>query len=119
MLVGVIKLYMKSIEWNFAEWFFFSFSVPNAAAAGLQTMANASDSQPITITNSQGQQITVIPSQALQQQIRPANANIIQMPNNMSGLPFPVQNIPGLGNVQVSIFEVKMIEILILMKFFG
>lgn len=63
-------------------------------------MANAPDSQPITITNAQGQQITVIPTQALQQ-IRPANANIIQMPN-MSGLQaIPVQNIPGLGNVQV------------------
>lgn len=67
---------------------------------GIQTMANAQDSQPITITNAQGQQITVIPTQALQQ-IRPANANIIQMPN-MSGLQaIPVQNIPGLGNVQV------------------
>ncbi|XP_031636929.1 transcription factor Sp4-like isoform X4 [Contarinia nasturtii] len=72
-------------------------SVPNN---GIQTMANAQDSQPITITNAQGQQITVIPTQALQQ-IRPANANIIQMPN-MSGLQaIPVQNIPGLGNVQV------------------
>ncbi|XP_055316519.1 transcription factor Sp4-like isoform X4 [Sitodiplosis mosellana] len=67
---------------------------------GIQTMANAQDSQPITITNAQGQQITVIPTQAIQQ-IRPANANIIQMPN-MSGLQaIPVQNIPGLGNVQV------------------
>lgn len=42
----------------------------------------------------------MIPTQALQQ-IRPANANIIQM-QNMSGLQaIPVQNIPGLGNVQV------------------
>lgn len=74
-------------------------SVPNGTN-GIQTMANAQDSQPITITNAQGQQITVIPTQALQQ-LRPANANIIQMPN-MSGLQaIPVQNIPGLGNVQV------------------
>lgn len=72
------------------------------AANGIQTMQNASDNQPITITNAQGQQITVIPTQALQQ-LRPANANIIQMPN-VSGLQtIPVQNIPGLGNVQVSI----------------
>lgn len=79
------------------------FSVPNSAA-GIQAMANASDSQPITITNGQGQQITVIPSQSLQQQIRPTNANIIQMPNSVSGLQaFPVQNIPGLGNVQVNL----------------
>lgn len=73
------------------------FSVPNAAT-GIQ-MQNAADSQPITITNGQGQQITVIPTPSLQQQIRPA-ANIIQMPNNMSGF---VQNIPGLGNVQVNL----------------
>lgn len=67
---------------------------------GIQTMANAQDSQPITITNAQGQQITVIPTQAIQQ-LRP-NANIIQM-QNMSGLQaIPVQNIPGLGNVQVN-----------------
>lgn len=76
------------------------------AAAGMQTMTNASDSQPITITNAQGQQITVIPTPSLQQQIRPANANIIQMPNGLSGLQaFPVQNIPGLGNVQVQFSE--------------
>lgn len=77
-------------------------SVPNGSN-GIQTMANAQDSQPITITNAQGQQITVIPTQALQQ-LRPANANIIQVPN-MSGLQaIPVQNIPGLGNVQVKSF---------------
>lgn len=80
--------------------------MPNATA-GIQTMANASDSQPITITNGQGQQITVIPTPSLQQQIRPANANIIQMPNSgISGLQaFPVQNIPGLGNVQVDLLH--------------
>lgn len=64
-------------------------------------MASAQDSQPITITNAQGQQITVIPTQALQQ-IRPANANVIQMPNMTGIQAYPVQNIPGLGNVQVN-----------------
>lgn len=64
-------------------------------------MAGGPDSQqPMTITNAQGQQITVIPTGALQQ-IRPANANIIQMPNMSAMQAFPVQNIPGLGNVQV------------------
>lgn len=63
-------------------------------------MTSAQDSQPITITNAQGQQITVIPTQALQQ-IRPASANVIQMPNMTGIQAFPVQNIPGLGNVQV------------------
>lgn len=77
-------------------------SVPNAAT-GIQAMANASDSQPITITNAQGQQITVIPTASLQQQLRqPTNANIIQMPN--TGF---VQNIPGLGNVQVKLLVVE------------
>lgn len=75
-------------------------TVPNSN--GIQTMATGPDSQPITITNAQGQQITVIPTQALQQ-IRSANAaNIIQMPSMSAGIQaFPVQNIPGLGNVQV------------------
>lgn len=79
-------------------------------SGGIQTMAATPDAQPITITNAQGQQITVIPTQALQQ-IRPANANIIQMPN-MTAMPtFPVQNIPGLGNVQVSLTQINMIHI--------
>lgn len=70
-------------------------------------MANASDSQPITITNAQGQQITVIPTASLQQQLRqPTNANIIQMPN--TGF---VQNIPGLGNVQVNLLVVENVAI--------
>lgn len=68
--------------------------------------------QPITITNAQGQQITVIPAHTLHQ-IRPqtstgatataTGANIIQMPTNLAGfqsLP-TVQNIPGIGNVQI------------------
>jgi transcription factor Sp len=50
--------------------------------------------QPITITNAQGQQMTVIPAMRPNQ-----NANIIQIPN----LPVPaqIQHIPGIGNVQV------------------
>lgn len=64
-------------------------------------MGNPETQQPITITNAQGQQITVIPTQTIQQ-IRPTNANIIQMPTSMPGIQqFPIQNIPGLGNVQV------------------
>lgn len=66
-------------------------------------MAGGGDNQQhMTITNAQGQQITIIPTQSLQQ-IRPANANIIQMPNMSAVQAFPVQNIPGLGNVQVSL----------------
>lgn len=51
--------------------------------------------QQITITNPQGQQqqITVIPAQPIQQ-VR-QNGGIIQLPN------YPVQHIPGIGNVQV------------------
>lgn len=64
-------------------------------------MAGQETQQPITITNAQGQQITVIPTQALHP-LRPANANIIQMPSVPTGIhQFPIQNIPGLGNVQV------------------
>lgn len=73
-------------------------------------MANGPDAQPITITNAQGQQITVIPTQALQQ-LRPANANVIQMPNMAGIQTFPVQNIPGLGNVQVIIINDEIILI--------
>lgn len=71
-----------------------------------------SQQQPITITNAQGQQLTVIPAHALHQ-IRPQTStatttttggpNIIQMPANLAGfqsLP-TVQNIPGIGNVQI------------------
>lgn len=49
--------------------------------------------QPLTITNAQGQPMTVIPSHNL----RP-NSNIIQIPGIQS---IPVQHIPGIGNVQV------------------
>ena len=55
-------------------------------------------SQPITITNAQGQQMTVIPAQ----QMRP-NQNIIQIPNipGLQSIPSQIQHIPGIGNVQV------------------
>lgn len=54
--------------------------------------------QPITITNAQGQQMTVIPAQ----QMRP-NQNIIQIPNipGLQSIPSQIQHIPGIGNVQV------------------
>lgn len=71
----------------------------------LQTMAGQENQQPITITNQQGQQITVIPAHQINQ-IRPpvatSGANIIQMPSMPGIHQFPIQNIPGLGNVQVS-----------------
>jgi len=60
---------------------------------------NQQQLQPITITNAQGQQMTVIPAQ----QMRP-NPNIIQIPNvpgMQSGIPTQIQHIPGIGNVQV------------------
>lgn len=59
---------------------------------------NQSAAQPITITNAQGQQMTVIPAQ----QMRP-NQNIIQIPNipGLQSVPSQIQHIPGIGNVQV------------------
>lgn len=61
----------------------------------------ASAQQPITITNAQGQQISVIPTQALQN-VRPAQANLIQMAQQPPSIQsFPVQHIPGVGNVQI------------------
>lgn len=57
--------------------------------------------QPITIAGPQvGQQITVIPTNSLPQ-LRQNAANIIQMPNIPGLQAIPVQNIPGIGNVQV------------------
>ncbi|KXJ74028.1 hypothetical protein RP20_CCG014229 [Aedes albopictus] len=57
--------------------------------------------QPITIAGPQvGQQITVIPTNTLPQ-LRQNAANIIQMPNIPGLQAIPVQNIPGIGNVQV------------------
>lgn len=78
-------------------------SVPSMSVQGnANGQLEAQQAQPITITNAQGQQITVIPTQSLQQ-LRPNNntANIIQMPNIPGLQAFPIQNIPGLGNVQV------------------
>lgn len=53
--------------------------------------------QPITITNAQGQQMTIMP-----QQMRP-NQNIFQIPNmpGIQSIPSQIQHIPGIGNVQV------------------
>ncbi|XP_021710247.1 transcription factor Sp4 isoform X3 [Aedes aegypti] len=57
--------------------------------------------QPITIAGPQvGQQITVIPTSTLPH-LRQNAANIIQMPNIPGLQAIPVQNIPGIGNVQV------------------
>jgi transcription factor Sp, invertebrate len=60
----------------------------NAVAAGSPA------SQPITITNAQGQQMTIMP-----QQLR-ANQNIFQIPG-LQSVPSQIQHIPGIGNVQV------------------
>lgn len=66
--------------------------------AGHQEQSQAAAQQPITITNAQGQQMTVIPAQ----QMRP-NQNIIQIPNipGLQSIPSQIQHIPGIGNVQV------------------
>uniref|UniRef100_A0A336LRV1 CSON012507 protein n=1 Tax=Culicoides sonorensis TaxID=179676 RepID=A0A336LRV1_CULSO len=86
-------------------------TVTMAQQIPIQTQA-----QPITITNAQGQQISVIPGQSLQNlqnfqnlqnlqnlQRSPAASaasNIIQMP--ATGVQsFPIQHIPGVGNVQI------------------
>ncbi|GAB0087822.1 SP9 [Sergentomyia squamirostris] len=72
--------------------------VPAVPTSGVQTVSGQETplgQQQITITNPQGQQqqITVIPAQPMQQ-VR-QNGGIIQLPN------YPVQHIPGIGNVQV------------------
>ncbi|XP_017784301.1 PREDICTED: transcription factor Sp4-like isoform X1 [Nicrophorus vespilloides] len=62
------------------------------------TVQADNSAQPLTFTGANGQQFTVIPAANLQQ-IRGTNVgNIIQMPNIQT---IPMQNIPGLGNVQV------------------
>nr|XP_014086822.1 transcription factor Sp4 [Bactrocera oleae] len=75
-----------------------------ASESGIQLPAN----QSITITNAQGQQVTVIPAQQLQQ-LRTASAptapgttpNLIQL-QQLSGIQaLPIQNIPGIGQVQI------------------
>ncbi|XP_030376480.1 transcription factor Sp2 [Scaptodrosophila lebanonensis] len=53
--------------------------------------------QPITITNAQGQQLTVIPAQQMQQ-LRGNPQQLMQLPNIQA---LPIQNIPGLGQVQI------------------
>lgn len=70
-----------------------------------QNPVNLLQNQPITFTGAGGQQYTVIPASSLNigQPLR-HGANIIQVPN-LSNIPnlqsIPVQNIPGIGNVQV------------------
>ncbi|XP_039491464.1 transcription factor Sp4 [Drosophila santomea] len=70
------------------------------ASAGGQLPPN----QPITITNAQGQQLTVIPAQLRPNAPpapTPAPAAVptpMQMPNLQA---LPIQNIPGLGQVQI------------------
>lgn len=60
-----------------------------------QDQSASSSAQPITISNTQGQQI-IIPTQLM----RPSNQNIIQLNPNVS-VPTQIQHIPGIGNVQV------------------
>ncbi|XP_068155231.1 transcription factor Sp2 [Drosophila tropicalis] len=88
----------------------------NEASAGGQLPAN----QPITITNAQGQQLTVIPTQLRQNSVAPPagaaapptalpvpapaptpapTLTPLQLPPNLQAL--PIQNIPGLGQVQI------------------
>uniref|UniRef100_A0A1L8DIH9 Putative sp5 transcription factor n=1 Tax=Nyssomyia neivai TaxID=330878 RepID=A0A1L8DIH9_9DIPT len=70
--------------------------VPSVPTSGVQSVSGQEGpigQQQITITNPQGQQITVIPAQPMQQ-VR-QNGGIIQLPN------YSVQHIPGIGNVQV------------------
>nr|CAD7572477.1 unnamed protein product [Timema californicum] len=61
-------------------------------------------SQQLTLTNAQGQQI-VIPANSLtnlgQATTMRTGGNIIQLPNLTNLQTIPVQNIPGLGNVQL------------------
>ncbi|XP_001955686.3 transcription factor Sp4 [Drosophila ananassae] len=73
------------------------------ASAGGQIPAN----QPITITNAQGQQLTVYPAQLRQNTSAPTPAPVaapaavptpLQLPNLQA---LPIQNIPGLGQVQI------------------
>ncbi|EDW24406.1 GL24133 [Drosophila persimilis] len=74
-------------------------AIQDASASG-QIPAN----QPITITNAQGQQLTVIPAQ-LRQNPQPTATPAPQAPTAMqlpAGLQaLPIQNIPGLGQVQI------------------
>ncbi|XP_017480653.1 PREDICTED: transcription factor Sp4 [Rhagoletis zephyria] len=75
-----------------------------ASESGIQLPTN----QSITITNAQGQQLTVIPAQQLQQ-LRTASApsapgntpNLIQLQQFPGLQALPIQNIPGIGQVQI------------------
>ncbi|XP_034665559.1 transcription factor Sp4 [Drosophila subobscura] len=74
-------------------------AIQEASASG-QIPAN----QPITITNAQGQQLTVIPAQLRQNPQptatpAPQAATAMHLPAGLQAL--PIQNIPGLGQVQI------------------
>ncbi|CAD6995052.1 unnamed protein product [Ceratitis capitata] len=80
----------------------------NALSAASESGIQLPTNQPITITNAQGQQLTVIPAQQLQQ-LRATAAppapnpasNLIQL-QQLSGIQaLPIQNIPGIGQVQI------------------
>lgn len=67
-----------------------------------------SQPQQITLAGSQGQQVTVIPATSLANLAQAgsvtamrAGSNIIQVPNLSNLQAIPLQNIPGLGNVQL------------------
>lgn len=81
-----------------------SNTLPSNDSSSAQNPVNLLQNQPITFTGAGGQQYTVIPASSLNltQPIR-HGTNIIQVPNlsipNLQSI--PVQNIPGIGNVQV------------------
>jgi transcription factor Sp len=77
-------------------------------AAGQSVILGHSQPQQITLTGSQGQQVTVIPATSLANLAQAgsvaamrAGSNIIQVPNLSNIQAIPLQNIPGLGNVQL------------------
>ncbi|XP_037947024.1 transcription factor Sp4 isoform X2 [Teleopsis dalmanni] len=89
----------------------------NAINSANESGAQIPTNQPITITNAQGQQLTVIPAQQLQQlRTQPTTSvqtaatptavsqvapNLIQL-QQLPGLQaLPIQNIPGIGQVQI------------------
>lgn len=76
--------------------------------------ANQQSMQPITISGAQGQQLTLISASgltnitaqqagAMMRGLNVGNGGIMQLPGTPNGFlqSIPVQNIPGLGNVQV------------------
>ncbi|KAK9709404.1 Zinc finger, C2H2 type [Popillia japonica] len=76
-----------------------SVATPQQQSPASQSVTVQAESpQPLTFTGANGQQFTLIPATNLQQ-VRSTNlGNIIQVPNIQT---IPMQNIPGLGNVQV------------------